>query len=43
MTYEVPIKRPTQIDELKLNKRLDENPQLINSLDRSVNHHLIGN
>ena len=38
MTHEFCIKQPMQRIELKLNMVIDENPHLINALDRSVNH-----
>ena len=38
MNYDFDIKRPKQVCELKLSLIFDENPQLINTLDRSVNH-----
>ena len=41
MTYEFRHKQPMQMVEMKLNVILDENPHLINSLNRSVNHPLV--
>ena len=38
MTYECYIKQPMQIVELKLDMIIDNNPHLINALDRKVNH-----
>ena len=40
MTYELYIKRPMQMVDLKLNMIVDEHPQLINALNRSVNYPL---
>ena len=41
MIYEFHIKHPLQIDELKFNMIIDENPYLIIPLDRSITHSLI--
>ena len=41
MNYEFYISHPVQKAELKLNLIFDYNLQLINALDRSVNHLLI--
>ena len=37
MTQEFYCKRPMQMNELKLNLIIDENPHLVKALDRSVN------
>ena len=42
MTFENYIKQPMQMVQLKLKMIIAENPNLINSLDRSINHLLIG-
>ena len=41
MTYENYNKQPRQMVELKLNMLIDNDPHLINALDRSFNHPLI--
>ena len=41
MNYEYYIKQPMQMVELKLNVTISKNPQVINSLERNFNHHLI--
>ena len=41
MSYVFYFKQPLEMLELKLNMLLDETPQLINSLDGSVNHPFI--
>ena len=38
--YEFYIKQPMQMVESELNMIISENPHLINSLDRSINHTL---
>ena len=41
MTYEHYIKNPMEMVELKLNMIISENPLLIISLDRDIQHPLI--
>ena len=41
MSYGCYIEQRMQMVELKLNMIIDENPQLINALDRIVNHPLV--
>ena len=42
MTYEIYIKQPMQAVELRLNIIIAKNPHLINSLNRCINHSLVG-
>ena len=41
MTYENYINQPMDMCERKINMIIAKNPQLINSLDRKINHPLI--
>ena len=41
MTHEYYIKQPKHMVEFKLNMIIAKNPQLINTLDRHINHPLI--
>ena len=41
MTYEYYIKQPMQMIEVNLNLIFKKNPQLVNALNRSINHSLI--
>ena len=43
MTYENYINQPMSICERKIDMYIARNPQLINSLDRNINHPLIKN
>ena len=40
-TYEYYIKQPMQMVELNLNMIINNDPHLINALDRSINHPLL--
>ena len=42
MAYEYYNKQPMEMVALNLNMIIDNNPHLINALDRSVNHPLMG-